>query len=58
MKRNAIVIAWVDLVLCLALIATGIRFHDWKPVVGGVVAGLFIVWVLRRLIKADRRHYE
>ena len=52
MKRNAIVIAWVDLVLCMALIASGIRFHDWKPVVGGVVAGLLIVWILRRLTRA------
>jgi hypothetical protein len=52
MKGPAIVIAWVDLVLCMALIASGIRFHDWRPIVGGVVAGLLIVWILRRLTRA------
>jgi hypothetical protein len=50
----AIVVAWLDLAVCLALIVSGIATRDWKPVAGGVVGALLIAWALRRLIRAKR----
>jgi hypothetical protein len=51
----AIVVAWLDLAVCLALIVSGIATRDWKPVAGGVVGALLIAWALRRLIRAKRK---
>jgi hypothetical protein len=50
----AIVLGWVDLMLCLAVIASGILLHNWRAVVGGVVGALLVAWALRRLILSRR----